>query len=112
MRRKKLLRIIPLAIVGIALFIAVGGALVMQLWNWLMPALFGFRIITFWQAFGILVLCRVLFGGLGRHGHMHSNFRRRMGERCGRMSEEERERFRQKMRETFGAGATASESKS
>ena len=55
-----------MGILAIALFITIGGEIVMHLWNWLLPALFGWREITFWQALGILVLCRILFGGLGR----------------------------------------------
>lgn len=35
---------------------------VMLLWNWLMPLLFGLTLITFWQALGLLVLSKVLFG--------------------------------------------------
>ncbi len=58
----------PLAIVGILLFIALGGEMVMRLWNWLLPPLFGWHQITFWQALGLLALCRILFGGFGRHG--------------------------------------------
>ena len=45
--------IAPLAILGIALFIFIGGEIVMHLWNWLLPALFGWRQITFWQAIGM-----------------------------------------------------------
>jgi len=109
MRKRKLLFMVPLAILGILLFVTIGGVLVMQLWNWLLPPLFGLRVITFWQAFGILVLCRILFGGLGRHGAMHSRFRHRMGGHCGNLSDEERERFRQRMREVF-VGATPPQS--
>ena len=43
MRRKKLFFIAPLAIAGIALFIFIGTELVMHLWNWLLPPLFGWR---------------------------------------------------------------------
>src|SRR5436853_7375265 len=97
--RRKWFWIVPLAILGVVAFGVIGGGIVLQLWNWLLPSLFGWRQITFWQALGILVLCRVLFGGLGRHhGYARSNFRRRMEERCGRMSPEERDRFRQRMR--------------
>ncbi len=99
MRRKwKWFFIAPAAILGIVLFIALGGELVMLLWNWLLPPLFGWRVITFWQAFGILALCRILFGSHGWRGPGRSNFRRRMRERCENMSPEERERFRQGMR--------------
>jgi len=110
-RLRRLAFIIPAAIVGITLFIIVGGELVMHLWNWLLPSLFGWRLITFWQAVGILALCRILFGGFGRHSAGRYNFRRRMRERCDRMSPEERERFRQAMRERWGFGPSTSESK-
>jgi hypothetical protein len=107
MRRKWFF--IPAAIVGIALFITVGGEVVMHLWNWLLPALFGWRLITFWQAVGLLALCRILFGHHGWRGHGGSNFRNRMRERCGRMTPEERERFRQAMRERWGFGGDSRE---
>jgi len=44
-----------------AVFITIGGWIVMSLWNWLGPELFGLRQVTFWQALGLLVLCRILF---------------------------------------------------
>jgi hypothetical protein len=110
-RVKKLIWIAPLAIVGIAAFIAVGGTVVLLLWNWLLPPLFGWREITFWQALGLLALCRILFGGLGRHGASRWGFRRRMAERWERMTPEERERLRQVMRDHCGFGASSAESK-
>lgn len=102
MRRKKLLWIAPLAILGLAAFIFIGGEIVRLLWNWLLPSLFGWRQITFWEAVGILALCRILFGGFGGHRSMRSSMRHRMAERWGSMSPEERERFRQRMRERCG----------
>ena len=110
-RRWKMVFFAPLAILAMVAFVVIGGEIVLHLWNWLLPPLFGWRQITFWQALGILVLCRVLFGGLGRHGYRGSNFRRRMKERCGNMTPEERERFRQAMRERWGFGTSAEESK-
>jgi hypothetical protein len=110
-RLERLIFIAPLAILGILVFITIGGEIVLHLWNWLLPPLFGWREITFWQAFGILALCRILFGGRGWHGSGRSNFRRRMKERCGNMTPEERERFRQRMRERFGFGPSTNESK-
>ncbi len=105
--------IVPAAIAAVILFCFVGGEIVMRLWNWLMPSLFGWHSITFWQAFGILALCRILFGSHGWRGRGHSNFRGRMKDRmrgrCNRMTPEERERFRQAMREQWGFGSTASE---
>src|SRR5918994_6300503 len=50
------------------LFIFLGGFVVQWLWNWLMPDIFGLRTITWWEAFGLLALSRILFGGFGRGG--------------------------------------------
>jgi hypothetical protein len=103
--RKRMIWIAPLAILGIVVFIWIGGELVMQLWNWLAPTLFGWRQITFWQAVGLLALCRILFGGLGGHGprsnmrrRMDERMRRRMDERWEQMTPEEREKSRQGFR--------------
>ena len=103
--------IVPAAITGMIIVITLGGLVVRLLWNWLVPPLFGWREITFWQALGLLALCRVLFGGSGWHGSVRSNLRRRMEERCANMTPEERERFRQRMRERWGFGPSTGESK-
>lgn len=96
MRRKRLMWIAPLAIVGMAVFITIGGEAVKLLWNWLLPTLFGLRSITFWQAIGLLALCRILFGGFRlAGGSPRSRIRRRMAERWEQMTPEEREKFRQ-----------------
>jgi len=104
----KLILIAPLAIGGMALFVAIGGWVVMLLWNWLAPALFGLVTITFWQAVGLLALCRILFGGFGGgrrrdtgrrlDRRIGERIRQRMDERWERMTPEERERVRQGMR--------------
>lgn len=94
-RLKKLIWIAPLAIIGMAIFVWMGGEIVMLLWNWLAPALFGFKQVTFWEALGLLALCRILFGGFGIGGGGSNRSRRRMRERCEQMTPEERERFRQ-----------------
>jgi hypothetical protein len=103
--KKKLIWIAPLAIVGIAVFVWIGGEVVMHLWNWLLPPLFGWKEITFWQALGLLALCRILFGGLASHGGPRSSFRRKMRDRWEGMTPEEREKFRQAMRTRCGPAA-------
>lgn len=90
MRRKWFL-FAPIAIVGIVVVSFIGGTIVQLLWNWLMPELFGLPSLTFWQAFGLLALARILFGGFGRGCRRHDRF-----------TPEERERFRQRVRERFG----------
>ena len=108
--RRKWMFLAPMAILAMLLLIAIGGEVVLQLWNWLLPSIFGWRQITFWQAVGILALCRILFGGFGHRGFYRSNFRRRMDERWGKMTPEERERVRQRMRERCGFGPSTSQS--
>jgi hypothetical protein len=73
---------------------AVVSAIVMALWNALMPDLFGLHVLSFPQALGLLVLCRILFGGLGRRGGPPGFWRPRMAERWQQMTPEEREKFR------------------
>jgi hypothetical protein len=106
---KRMLWIVPAAIIGMALFIAIGGAIVMQLWNWLLPPLFGWRLLTFWQAVGMLALCRILFGGVSGRGWRRSYSGRRMAERWQNMTPEEREKFRQGMRGRCGFDTPATE---
>ena len=120
-RGRHLIWIAPLAILGMALCMFIGGEIVLLLWNWLLPPLFGIREITFWQALGLLVLCRILFGGFGMNGSGGSHRRNRaadriadrvaerVAERIDRMTPEERERLRQRMQERWGTGQTGGE---
>jgi hypothetical protein len=113
MKREGIVRIVkiaPLALVAVAVFGFAFGFVVMSLWNWLMPTLFGFRSITFWQAIGLLFLSRILLGTFrgGSHG---THWRHRMKERWGAMSPEERERFRERLRRWEAGGETAPEVK-
>ena len=73
------------------LFTFAGGEVVKLLWNWLLPALFGVPAITFLQSLGLLVLCRIVFGGVGRHCR-----------RGWRMKDEERDLIRRRVRERWG----------
>jgi hypothetical protein len=104
MRRNRILRILKFALFAV-LFVIVFSFVVLRLWNWLMPAVFGWHVITFWQAVGLLVLSKILFGGFrGRPGR-HMYWRQRMIERWEKMTPEEREKFRQGMRGRCGSWA-------
>jgi hypothetical protein len=96
--RKKWYVWAPLALVAGIVFLAVGGVVVRELWNWLVPSIFGWRAITFWQALGLLALARILFGG-------HSWGGRHRGRRWEHMTPEQRERFREAMRARYGDDA-------
>jgi hypothetical protein len=95
----------------IALMVAVGiaalGGVVMLLWNWLMPALFaGAREVDYWQALGILLLSKILFGG----GHGHWKNRRQHWES---LTLEEREQLKDRFKSRWGLcrGADKAEDK-
>lgn len=82
----------------LAVMVALLGGLVMWLWNWLMPAIFALPELTFWQAVGLLVLCRILVGniGLGGHHHHHGHgacdgSHNKLQERWAQMTPEERQ---------------------
>ena len=83
------------------IFLFLFGYVTMWLWNWLMPWLFHLPTLTYWQAVGVMILSRLLLGGFrgpGGHGWSGRRARERMMERWASMSEEEREKFRQRMR--------------
>ena len=101
--RKRWFWLVPAAIAAMGLFIVLGGGAVKLLWNWLLPGLFGWRLITFWQALGLLALGRILFGGLGCHGSHGGGFRRRMADRWEKLTPEEREKFRQSFQARCGS---------
>ncbi len=70
---------LPWIIGGIILAIGFAflfGFFVMLLWNWLMPAIFGLGVITYWQAWGLVLLAHILFkAGHGHpHGHKHDDY--------------------------------------
>jgi hypothetical protein len=89
----------------IVLFTAAMGAVVMWLWNWLAPDLFGWHPIGFGQAIGLLVLCRLLVGGF--RGRAGGHWRGRLAERLEAMTPEEREKFRAGLRGRCGWHAPA-----
>lgn len=90
---KKIVKVIfivifgAIAIAGLALLF---GYVVMLLWNWLMPAIFGLGVISFWQAVGIVILAKLLFGGFGGSGsksgrrkkNLEKRLKHRLRERC------------------------------
>jgi len=93
--------------VGFLVIVAGFGIVVMALWNWLMPAIFGLAVISFWQALGILILSKLLFGNF-RLGHgKHGGWKRGenpIHDKWMKMTPEQREKFIQKRKEHFGKG--------
>ena len=68
-----------LGIAFAVVFALVFGIVVKLLWNWLMPAIFGLGEISYWQAFGLVILAKLLFDAFGhrhkdRSNHFHKKF--------------------------------------
>lgn len=94
------------------LLVSVFGVVTMLLWNWLVPDLFKGPEITFIQALGLVVLSKILFSGFGKHGSHCSQcnssggghqpyWKNRFYEKFSNMNPEEREAFKNKMREKW-----------
>jgi hypothetical protein len=86
---KKMAFIAPVAILAMAIF----GFVVMSLWNWLVPSLFGGHTIGYWQAWGIIILSKILFGGFRGRSGPGGRWKHRIRERLEQMTPEERERL-------------------
>src|SRR5262249_16788317 len=116
-------RFIPLVLVGFVAFIFVGGEVVKLLWNWLSPPLFGLPLLNFWQGLAPLALFRIFFGGFWMPGggqrvdrcprveRITDRMADRFAERWQTMSPEQRERFRQRVRERSGFDPGANENR-
>ena len=94
--KKIFIRKIPFAIAIAAVAITAFSGITMLLWNGVLVSVFHIGAITFWQAAGLLILARLLFGGFrGRGGWRGGHWRRRaMYMRWQNMTPEEREKFK------------------
>jgi len=96
-----------LGILAFLAMIAVFSVAAMFLWNILMPEIFGLPVLDYGQAAGMVVLARILFGGLGGLGHLgargHGGFHQGnpLREKWRTMSEDERKEFLKGRREFF-----------
>lgn len=72
------------------------GGLVMGLWNAVLPALLAVNTISYWQAVGLLVLCKILFGFGPGAGYRRPPFGRPYWQaKWTNMSDDEKARFRE-----------------
>lgn len=109
MKTRRLIRFAPLVWwIAIA---ALLGVVVMLLWNWLIPPIFGLAAIGYWQALGLFLLARILFGGFhGGRKMMHNRMMHEMHndnpirEKWMNMTAEERKEFINKRRAHMQCG--------
>ena len=98
------MKFLMFGVIGIAA-VAAFGLLTQWLWNWLVPVLFNGPMLTFWQALGLIVLSKILFGSFGKGGrgwgHRSGPWGHAWSEKWRGMSPEDREKFKQKMSEKW-----------
>ncbi|AXG75199.1 hypothetical protein DVK85_02090 [Flavobacterium arcticum] len=96
-RRKKLKMLLMIPFV-LALIFGL-SAVVMLLWNNILPEVIGVKQVSYWQALGLLLLSKILFGGLGSDDRFKSDKKSRkkraMRKKLKGMSEEELSKFRE-----------------
>ena len=103
MRGNRALHVLKVVVI-VVLALTVFGFVTMELWNWLMPAIFGLKAIGFGQAIGLVVLSKILLGGFRGPWAGRNRWKERMAERWVQMTPEERERFQAGMRGRCGWG--------
>ncbi|MBO9634425.1 MAG: hypothetical protein J7578_15025 [Chitinophagaceae bacterium] len=92
----------------VVLFATLFTFIVMSLWNAILPAVLGVKAITFWQALGIIILSKILFGGFGGggggpwKGRARARWRENLAKKWDNMSPEEREKFKSSLQERCG----------
>ena len=87
-------------IVGGALMIAAFTAVVMWLWNMLIPDLFHGPMISYWQTLGLIVLSKIFFsGGHGWKGRGRWKQHHEWHERWEKMTPEERDQMKMQWKE-------------
>jgi hypothetical protein len=91
-----------LAVVGYLIL----GFVTLLLWNWLVPSLFKGPVINYWESLGLLALSKILFWGFHKKSPMHHHgpnpyWKQRFQEKLSSLPQEEREAFKQKMKEKW-----------
>jgi hypothetical protein len=92
-RKRRVMRLVAFVLPAFLIVFAGLIWVVSALWNELMPAIFGLRTITYWQALGLTVLSWILFRGFRGPSMRHGRWRHDLRERWGRMTPAEREEF-------------------
>ncbi len=91
-------KIIGFTFCGLAIAALIGWV-VMSLWNCILVPVLAVNIITFWQALGILLLSKILFGGFSKgFGGRRHEWKEKMKNKLEGMNDEEREKFKQEFR--------------
>lgn len=98
-RRHKLFFFFPLLMAAVAFLF---GGVVMWLWNAILPAAVGANPLNYWQALGLLLLSRILFGGFRFGGRPHRHTPAPWRDKWANMNAEEREQFKSEWKKRCG----------
>ncbi len=96
----------PLFLLKLVLILSITSAVVMLLWNAIIPAVFNGPILTYWHAAGLLLLAKILFGSMGRgfgrkHHYPDEMWKKKLRAKYEAMTPDEKEKFRNKCRSRF-----------
>ena len=104
-KKRNWIVIIPVILICVVLVAFLIGWIVMKLWNGIVTPVLGLNMITYWQAVGMLILSRILFGGFSGGGS-----RRRspsiQKEKWMNMSNEEKLKFQEEWKNRSRSGFT------
>ena len=107
MKHRKFIRG-PLLFLKLIIILAITSVVVMFLWNALIPQLFNGPVLTYWQAAGLLLLAKILFGTIGRGFGRKSYYRnhddiwkQKLRAKYEAMTPEEKEKFNKKCKSRF-----------
>lgn len=106
-RTPKIFHVLKFMALG-AIFLTALGFGVRELWNCLIPDLFHGPVVTFWQALGLCLLGKLIFGwhggGPGKWSQSKEQWRRKMQQRMEHMTPEEKEKMREKFKRCMPIG--------
>jgi hypothetical protein len=105
MKREFFVKKIPLILLFVFVFLVLLGFIIMALWNNILVPVLHISSINFWQALGIFLFSKILFGGFHGpwRGRLRNNWKERMKEKWNKMTPEEQEKFKQDWRSRCGS---------
>ncbi len=89
-------------VVAMVAFVLVMGGVVMFLWNHIVADITDLREISWFEAMGLLILSKILFGKIGGPEKKFQRHRSKWKEKWMHMTEEERHAFKQRWKDRCG----------
>jgi len=90
-----------LLLIGVGILLLAGYG-VMLLWNAILTDVLGVNPLSYWQAVGLLLLSRILFGRWGPPSYQDKMAYKKRKEKWQNMTEEERAAFKERWKNRCG----------